>query len=1800
MKIKSVLLAFLAGAMALVSCQEKEELGTPKVTVTPGDLSFAPDGGTKTVTLTATRDWVVTCPDWISVDMLKGEASTKSVDVPITVLPNSGHNRSGNVVFSIGLAKATVAVSQEGSQGEVELGDGSKENPFTIAGVIAFVEDLGADVNSPEKVYVKGKVSAISEAFSAQYGNGSFTISDDGTTAADQFTAYRVLYLGNRKWKEGDTQIKVGDDVILFGNVVNYKGNTPETQQNNAFLFSLNGKDEGGDEIGGETGEPEGSGTLEDPFNVAAAIDAVKDLTWTSNDTYDKVGPFYVKGKVGSVKEEFSAQYGNGTFTLVDEDSSAEFTAYRVLYLGNRKWKEGDTQVKEGDEVIVYAELMNYRNNTPETVSNSGYLYSLNGDTGNGEEPSSAGTPSGNGSVEDPFNVAAAIDAVKDLTWTANDNYDKVGPFYVKGKVGTVKEAFSAQYGNGTFTLVDEDSSAEFTAYRVLYLGNRKWKEGDTQVKEGDEVIVYAELMNYRNNTPETVSNSGYLYSLNGTTEGGNDNPNPPAGDVKTVTIQEFLAAAESDTQQYQLTGTIGGSINSIYGNFDLTDETGTVYVYGLTATNLGYGAKNDQSYASLGLKEGDNITIIGYRGSYNGKDEVVYAYFVKKNSGSDTPSQPSTGDNFTSTVGWDLGDKGYSQKATVNGEEDVDVLKLGTGSAPGVATLSVPEDAETLSFYALSWNGKPATMVLSKGNTQLASLQPAANTGLAGTPPYTLTVTDADHYTVSLAGTATTSYVKAFAGPAFRKSAGTMDITVTTEGDNTRVALFGIRTNLDGGSDTPDTPDTPSQPSAGEASGSGTLADPFNVAAALNATAGLTWTSNSSYDKVGPYYVKGKISRIASGGTFTEGASYGNASFYISDDGTETNEFYCFRVLYLGNQKYTSGTDIAVGDEVIVYAELMNYKGNTPETVSNSGYLYSLNGKTGDTPDTPSQPSTGEAKVATVQEFLAAAESETQQYQLTGTIGGSINNTYGNFDLTDETGTVYVYGLTATNLGYGASNDKSFASLNLKEGDNITIIGYRGSYNGKDEVVYAYFVKKNSGSDTPSQPSTGGEYDSNVTWTYGTDAAYNEKATVNGTADVAVLKLGTSSKFGTSTLTLPEGTTSLSFYALSWKNNPATILFKINGEEVAYAEPAASDAVSGTSPYTLTVTSADKYLVTFPATSTIQVMTEGSGKRAVLFAIQAGNEQGGSSARPKTVTLAEFLAADPSSSQPYQIRGTITNLTNRQYGIFDLTDGTTTVHVNGLTSSDLGFGSKNDRSFQEINIQATDDITIAGYRGTFNFVPEMQYGYIVRVNSKGSGVEPVAASGSGTLADPFNIAAAINYIDGGGTDNVYVKGKISASVYTFSASHGTGTFWISDDGTAYGVSSDKKSTTEPTKDFECYSVYWLGNQSWAEGNSQPAVGDEVVIYGKLTKYNTTYETSSKNAYVYSWNGNTTDPASGSGGGNNDPDPGTGGDSSGSSFTSIAMLNSLASDTATEYTGTLTDAIVSFVPSTTNAIIKDATGSILLYKKNHGLQQGQTFSGETTVTVQLYQGAGELTAIDATFTGAQTAVAPETATLASIAADFNKWQNAYVEVSNLEVTAVSGKNISVKDGNDTYVVFSNAGNATCSVGDVLKVKGTICQYQGTYEIKAWTASDIEVVSTGGGDNNDPDPGTGGGSTVTLDLTAQGYENQEVFTSLTVSGVTMTGDKGSNNNTPKYYKTGTAVRFYGGNTFTISSTSTITKITLTFGSGDGSNEITASPGTFATPDWTGSSNSVTFTVGGTTGHRKIAKVEVTLE
>ncbi len=110
----------------------------------------------------------------------------------------------------------------------------------------------------------------------------------------------------------------------------------------------------------------------------------------------------------------------------------------------------------------------------------------------------------------------------------------------------------------------------------------------------------------------------------------------------------------------------------------------------------------------------------------------------------------------------------------------------------------------------------------------------------------------------------------------------------------------------------------------------------------------------------------------------------------------------------------------------------------------------------------------------------------------------------------------------------------------------------------------------------------------------------------------------------------------------------------------------------------------------------------------------------------------------------------------------------------------------------------------------------------------------------------------------------------------------------------------------------------------------------------------------------------------------------------------------------------------------------------------------------------------------------------------------------------------------------------------------------------------------------------------------------GYENaQEVIDVVVDENVSITFAKGSNSNAPKYYDSGTAIRAYGGNTFTVNvgGNYIVKEIRLEFSTGGDSNAITASEGAFDGTNWLGSSQSVTFTVSGTKGQRRIAGVTV---
>lgn len=183
-------------------------------------------------------------------------------------------------------------------------------------------------------------------------------------------------------------------------------------------------------------------------------------------------------------------------------------------------------------------------------------------------------------------------------------------------------------------------------------------------------------------------------------------------------------------------------------------------------------------------------------------------------------------------------------------------------------------------------------------------------------------------------------------------------------------------------------------------------------------------------------------------------------------------------------------------------------------------------------------------------------------------------------------------------------------------------------------------------------------------------------------------------------------------------------------------------------------------------------------------------------------------------------------------------------------------------------------------------------------------------------------------------------------------------------------------------------------------------------------------------------------------------------------FKTIAELNSLLTDKTLSYSGSLKNAVVSFVPTTSSAFIKDATGSIMYYKANHKLKQGQTFSGDITVEATLYRGwYSEITNMGtAQFAGDGSVIEPVTVTLSDLVGHFAEYQNAYVKVVNLTVKSHSGKEITVTDGKKDYVVYDDLGKSTCIAGDVISAVGTVTKYNLTEEVKVWSAADLTVVS----------------------------------------------------------------------------------------------------------------------------------------
>ena len=289
--------------------------------------------------------------------------------------------------------------------------------------------------------------------------------------------------------------------------------------------------------------------------------------------------------------------------------------------------------------------------------------------------------------------------------------------------------------------------------------------------------------------------------AIDGTTGGNTGSGDSGSGDsgstadqpatLVKATIAEFLAAAEDDTW-YELTGEIISIAKTDYGNFTIKDETGEVYIYGMTSKWVG---SNDKSFSQIGLKVTDVVTLgtkrTSYQGTPQGGGNPVPAYYISHIPGEGTgeepaPEPPVSGEagEFDSELTWTLGTAAYdknssgttAQSATVNGVAVSNLLKLGKSSAGGTATVNIPAGTTKVGFYACAWLNNNATVLTCNVGGQDVALNLKANSGATGNPPYTLTLTESDYYTVDI-------------------PSGVTAMTVSTTGtSNCRALIIGIK----------------------------------------------------------------------------------------------------------------------------------------------------------------------------------------------------------------------------------------------------------------------------------------------------------------------------------------------------------------------------------------------------------------------------------------------------------------------------------------------------------------------------------------------------------------------------------------------------------------------------------------------------------------------------------------------------------------------------------------------------------------------------------------------------------------------------------------------------------------------------------------------------------------------------------------------------------------------------------------------------------------------------------------------
>lgn len=743
MKLKNLFLgSFALTAMLFAqSCDDKNDgpTGAPSIELSTQTLDFEKDGGPQTIKLTATRDWNVTnVPDWIAVDPKSGNPA-ENKEVTITVLENTGMDRSQDIKFTIGFDGKTLTVNQKGTGSASEMivyhndfdkekatqtdkkwpfldsfegwknakgsGVGSETYAYNAVTVRAnstsgssYSDYSGSDANnlffgSNAYFSVQGIKLSSEVNYTLSFGAEKYNMDNGSLFKHDEFH----VYISNdaKKWVELEYAFPNGDKEgrwdLAKSNFTVPEGTSSLSIYIKADIASSYRLDDldlsvaasAGTAIDFSKGIDLGTGGGETPgpgedYTKAESKTVAEFIAAANKSTYYKL-----KGTVS----KFNPTYCS--FDLTDETGT--------IYVYSVADKSAWSAVKDGG-IVEIAGLYDYFATSSKHEVVKAQFLSFTEATAPVEIVNAT--------------VAEFIAAEKSVT--------------KKYRVsGTITEIQNPTYGN----LKLKDDTGE-----VLIYGVKKDKDAaNTSFSElGAEVGDKLTVVGFRDEYSGTIEmTSGYCEKLEKDTT-------TPRLSVSTTTL---TAKAGDTSASFDVKGNVKWTVSSSNAAYTVSPASGD----GAGTVTVKFAANETEKDVTVEL-------------TVSTTEEVATKSYtvVLTHSGK---SAAVTG-KFTSNVKWTLGANSYDatsagnskQSAVVNGEEVSQVLKLGKKDEAGKATLTLPAGTTKVTFYGFSWNKtKAATLVATIGDKEVAKKELAVNTDVAGNAPYNITVKDSDLLTIEL-----------------------------------------------------------------------------------------------------------------------------------------------------------------------------------------------------------------------------------------------------------------------------------------------------------------------------------------------------------------------------------------------------------------------------------------------------------------------------------------------------------------------------------------------------------------------------------------------------------------------------------------------------------------------------------------------------------------------------------------------------------------------------------------------------------------------------------------------------------------------------------------------------------------------------------------------------------------------------------------------------------------------------------------------------------------------------------------